>query len=91
METREQEADPVNLMRVVVIDENGEVEATHEGEDFREMLQTGRQTAMYDYVAGLEVQAMEIIQNQETHAEAEPVNLMTVYVIGEDGQLEATH
>ena len=78
-------------MRVVVIGENGEVEATHSGDDFKEMLPTERQRAMYDYVAGLEVQAMEIIQNQETHAEAEPVNLMTVYVIGEDGQLEATH
>ena len=38
METREQETEPVNLMRVVVIDENGEVEATHSGDDFREML-----------------------------------------------------
>ena len=46
---------------------------------------------MYDYVAGLEVQANEIMQNRDTQAEVEPVNLMTVYVIGEDGELEATH
>ena len=89
IEAREQEAEPVNLMTVVVIGEDGQIEGTHDGEDFREMLRTERQEAIYDFVADLEVQANEIMETRE--AEAEPVNLMTVYVIGEDGQLESTH
>ena len=55
------------------------------------MLTTDRQEAMYDFVADLEVQANQIMEEQESETEAEPVNLMTVYVVGEDGQLEATH
>ena len=47
------------------------------------MLNSDRQTAIYDFVADLEVQANEIMETREE--EAEPVNLMTVYVIGEDG------
>ena len=89
IEAREQEAEPVNLMTVVVIGEDGEIEGTHDGEAFREMLRTERQEAMYDFVADLEVQANEIMEARE--AETEPVNLMTVMVIGEDGQLESTH
>ena len=76
-------------MTVVVIGEDGQIEGTHDGEDFREMLRTERQEAIYDYVADLEAQANEIMETRE--AETEPVNLMTVYVIGEDGQLESTH
>ena len=76
-------------MTVVVIGEDGEIEGTHDGEAFREMLRTERQEAMYDFVADLEVQANEIMETRE--AETEPVNLMTVMVIGEDGQLESTH
>ena len=41
-------------MTVYVIGEDGQLEATHSGEDFRAMLQTERQTAMFDYVADLE-------------------------------------
>jgi hypothetical protein len=38
---------------------------------------------MFDFVEDLEVQANEIMETRE--AETEPVNLMTVMVIGEDG------
>ena len=76
-------------MTVVVIGEDGQIEGTHDGEDFREMLRTERQEAIYDFVADLEVQANDIMETRE--AETEPVNLMTVMVIGEDGQLESTH
>ena len=57
------------------------------------MLSTERQEAMYDFVADLEVQANQIMEDREVETELQPVpvNLMTVYVIGEDGQLEATH
>ena len=44
---------------------------------------------MYDYVADLEIQANQINEDREgmieAETEAEPVNLMTVYVVGEDG------
>ena len=42
------------------------------------MLSTERQEAMYDFVADLEVQANQIMEEQESETEAEPVNLMTV-------------
>jgi hypothetical protein len=70
-------------MTVVIVGEDGEIEGTHDGEAFREMLRTERQAAMFDYVEDLEVQANEIMETRE--AETEPVNLMTVMVIGEDG------
>ena len=70
-------------MQVMVIGEDGQLERTYDGSDFREMLTSDRQTAIYDFVAELEVKANEIMETREE--EAEPVNLMTVYVIGEDG------
>lgn len=77
------DAELMNLMQVMVIGEDGQLERTYEGSDFREMLNSDRQTAIYDFVADLEVQANEIMETREE--EVEPVNLMTVYVIGEDG------
>ena len=48
------DAEVMNLMQVMIIGEDGQLERTVDGEDFREMLRTERQEAIYDYVADLE-------------------------------------
>lgn len=50
-----QNAQPTNLMQVLIIGEDGELEQSVPGEQFREMLSTERQEAIYDFVADLEV------------------------------------
>ena len=49
------DAEVMNLMQVMIIGEDGQLEQTVNGEDFREMLRSERQEAIYDYVADLEV------------------------------------
>ena len=72
----ETEAEPVNLMTVYVVGEDGQLEATHTGEEFRGMLRTERQEAMYDFVADLEEQANEIVEAQQAAESA--VNLHNI-------------
>ena len=62
MEDREAEVEPVNLMTIYVVGEDGQLEATHSGEEFRGMLRTERQEAMFDFVAGLEEEANDIME-----------------------------
>ena len=59
------DAEVMNLMQVMIIGEDGQLERTVDGDQFRQMLRTDRQEAIYDYVADLEVQANELIEARE--------------------------
>jgi hypothetical protein len=59
------DAEVMNLMQVMIIGEDGQLERTVDGDQFRQMLRSDRQEAIFDYVEDLEVQANELIEARE--------------------------